>query len=409
MAVTQSPAEYARAFDERVAAVLPPAARRVEAFSARLEKAGLSPDELTSVEALDRLPVLSKDDLIDLQNASPPFGGMLADGAAPRRLFQSPGPMYEPEMGSEDGWRWAPALAAAGFEAGDVVLNAFSYHLSSAGAMFEDAALALGCSVLPGGVGNLDLQARACLDLGVGAYIGLPSYLKSLVEKTEALAGAEGREWRLRRAFVTAEPLPPSLRGWLSEHVGVVRQGYGTAEAGNLGFECEAESGLHSPADALVQICDLATGRALWDGAEGQIVVTVFSESYPLVRFGTGDLSAFVLEPCSCGLETPRIAGWLGRVGEAVKVRGMFLHPRQVQKVMDGLEGVDGYRFVVGRDEHRDALRCEVLLARGVVEEEVISRVRDGVRSGLRFDADVVAVDSLKPGESPLVDERTWE
>jgi phenylacetate-CoA ligase len=408
MAVSAATESYARGFDDRVAGVLPEAARRVEALGARLRSAGLEPDELRDVAALDRLPVLSKDDLLELQAALPPFGGLLAPEARPRRLFQSPGPIYEPDLGGADPWGWAPALRAAGFGPADRVLNAFGYHLTPAGAMFEEAALALGSAVVAGGVGSMDLQARACRDLAITAYAGLPSYLKALLDKAEEL-GLEPRSWPLERAFVSAEPLPPSLRSWLEERIPVVRQGYGTAESGNLGYECEAREGLHLPEDRLVQICDPETGEGLWDGREGEVVVSVLSPSYPLVRFGTGDLSAFLTEACGCGAPTPRIAGWLGRVGEAVKVRGMFLHPRQVRAALDGFEGVERFRLVVDRTEHRDQLRCEVVPREGAHRDRLPAAVKERIRSGLRFDAEVVLVEQLEPDSPVVVDVRSWD
>jgi phenylacetate-CoA ligase len=405
MAVTEAVTAYVRRCDERVAAVLPQAARRVEAFQARLAQAGLVPDDLVDVAALDRLPVLSKDELVDLQAAEPPFGGLLAPGASLRRLFQSPGPLYEPEPDEPDPWRWVSALEAAGFGPNDVVVNACGYHLTPLGAMFEQALFALGATVVPAGVGSKDLQVRACRDLGVTAYVGLPSYLKALLERAEELGLPPER---LERAFVIAEPLPASLRAWLEERVPVVRQGYGTAEAGNLGFECDALEGLHLPDDALVQVCDLASGEALWDGREGQIVVTLFRLDYPLVRLGTGDLSALVTEPCGCEVPTPRIAGWLGRVGEAVKVRGMFLHPRQARTALAGLPGLERFRLVVDRSEHRDTLRCEVVPATGADAERLVAAVKERIRSGLRFDAEVVVVPELD-AEPTLVDVRIWD
>jgi phenylacetate-CoA ligase len=406
--VSESVDSYARSFDERVADVLAAAAERVEGLGARLRAAGLEPDELVDVASLDALPVLSKDELIELQAAAPPFGGLLAPGAHPRRLFQSPGPIYEPDHGGPDPWGWAPALRAAGFGPGDRVLNAFGYHLTPAGAMFEDAALALGCTVVPAGVGSMDLQARACRDLGVTAYIGLPSYLKALLEKADEL-GLEPASWPLERAFLGAEPLPPSLRSWLEERIPVVRQGYGTAETGNLGYECDACEGLHLPDDRLVQVCDLATGKALWDGAEGEVVVTLFSPSYPLVRLGTGDLSAFVDAPCDCDIATPRIAGWLGRVGEAVKVRGMFLHPRQARAALGDVDGLERFRLLIDRVEHRDELRCEVLARDGADGPGLVAAVRERIRSGLRFDAEVVLVEELPSDSPPIVDGRSWD
>jgi phenylacetate-CoA ligase len=400
-------AAYASSFDERVARLIPHAAAHVEAFAGRLERAGLAAADLSDAASLDRLPVLTKDDLLDLQAARPPFGGLLAARTKPRRIFQSPGPLYEADDGGADPWRFAPALQAAGFGADDVVLNAFGYHLSPAGAMFEEAALALGATVVPGGIGSLDLQVRACRDLAITAYIGLPSYLKALLEKADEL-GLEPRASPLAKAFVTAEPLPPSLRTRLEQRV-TVRQGYGTAECGCLGFECDARDGLHVPESALVQVCDLTTGQALWDDGEGEVVVTLFSEDYPLVRFGTGDLSAFLTEPCSCGRESPRLAGWLGRVGEAVKVRGLFLHPRQARAALADVSGLAGFRLVVERADDRDVLRCEVKPAPEKDAEALVASVRERIRSGLRFQADVSVVPDLDPAGPVIADLRTWE
>jgi phenylacetate-CoA ligase len=405
--VTAPAAAYGRGFDARVRSFLAEAAERVPAFRERLGAAGIDPHDVVDVEGLDRIPVVTKDDLLELQAAEPPFGGLLAGDARLRRIFQSPGPLYEPEPDEPDPWRWAVALTAAGFGADDLVVNASGYHLTPLGAMFEEAARALGATVVPAGVGSLDLQVRACVDLSATAYIGLPSYLKALLEKADELALAGSL--RLERAYVIAEPLPPSLRAWLEQRVAVVRQGYGTAEAGNLGYECERKEGFHVPDDALVQVCDLATGRALWGGEEGQVVVTLFRTDYPLVRLGTGDLSAFLTEPCECGRLTPRLAGWLGRVGEAVKVRGMFLHPRQIRAALADVPGLAAYRFVVERAEHRDELRCEVEPAGDADEAALRAAVTERIRSVLRFRADVEVVPSLDREGPILVDERTWE
>jgi phenylacetate-CoA ligase len=407
MAVSSPVSVYARSFDELIASVLAPAAEQLPALGDRLRAAGLDPNELTSIEELDRIPVLTKDDLVEVQAAAPPFGNLLGGDAAVRRIFQSPGPLYEPELDEPDPWRWRPALEAAGFQAGEIVLNAAGYHLTPLGAMLEEGVRALGGVVVPGGVGNLDLQVRACVDLGATAYVGLPSYLKALLDKADELD--LGSSLRLERAFVLAEPLPPSLRALLQERVPVVSQGYGTAEGGNLGYECQRKAGFHVPDDALVEVCDLGTGRGLWDGEEGQVVYTLFREQYPLVRIGTGDLSAFVPDPCECGRPTPRIVGWLGRVGEAVKVRGMFLHPRQVQSVMSEVPEVAAYTFIVEREEHRDLLRCELVPAAGADAAAVVEAVKARIRSALRFNADVEAVESLEADAPALVDTRTWE
>ena len=397
--------EYQRTFDEQVRTVVRQGARRSPGLARRLEEAGLSPEDIDGVAALDRLPVLTKDELLERQATDPPFGGMLADGAVVRRVFQSPGPLYEPELDHPDPWRWGPALRSAGLGSDDVVINCFGYHLSPAGAMFEQGCREVGARVLPAGVGSLDLQAQACADLAATAYIGLPSYLKALLEKAEE----RGLRLSLRTAFVTAEPLPASLRAWLSERVPVVRQGFGTAETGNLGYESERLDGFHAPADALLQICDLTSGAAILDGQEGQVVATLLRPDYPLLRFGTGDLSAWA-EPAADEPEpTPRIRGWLGRVGDAVKVRGMFLHPRQVRGVMEGIDAVAGYRFVIDRADHRDALRCEVVPAAGADGAKVAESVRTAVRSSLRFDVQVSVVDHVDDDAGPIVDTRTWD
>jgi phenylacetate-CoA ligase len=402
-----SPREYGSSFDARVRTFLPGLVRTVPALVDRACAAGLKPDECDSVAALDRLSVLTKDAFCDEQAQRPPFGGNLAPGACVRRVFQSPGPLYQPEPHEPDPWRWASALRAAGFTADDLVFNTFSYHLTPAGAMFEETCKAIGCTVIPAGVGNKEAQATVCADLGVTAYIGLPSYLKALLEAGEQ-AGLNPRSWRLAKAFVTGEALPPSLRAWLRERVPAVFQGYGTAEAGNLGYECAVMDGLHVPADALVQVCDLTTGEAIYDEREGQVVATVFSDTYPLIRLGTGDLSAWAPGECACGETNPRLRGWLGRVGDAVKVRGLFLHPRQVALLMDGIDAVAAYRFVIDRVDHRDVLRCEVVPVRGADSAQLATTVRTRARSSLRLGVEVTAVDTVEDG-GPIVDVRVWD
>lgn len=406
MAVTPATtdlAEHAATFDERVARVVAEAADRSTAFAERLTDAGVDPASVATTFDLDRLPIQSKDDVLALQHADPPFGGLLAADATPRRIFQSPGPLYEPELSAGDGWRWAAALQAAGFTSADRVLITFGFHLSPAGAMFEAACTRIGAAVLPAGVGAKDLQVAACRDLGITAYIGTPSYLKALLDT----ADEAGAQLQLERAFVTAEPLPPSLRTELQARVPVVRAGYGTAETGHLGHECDEVDGWHVPDDALVQVCDITTGIARTDAGEGQLVVTLFDAAYPIVRFGTGDLSAWHPERCPCGAVTPRVRGWMGRVGDAVKVRGMFLHPRQITQVLTGVEGVARFRAVVEREDHRDQLRIEVVA--DSADDGLLERVGALVHDGLRFRAEIVVVEQLPADGAVLVDDRSWD
>ena len=383
-------------------------AENAPGFAARIKVAGLTLDDLRNPKVLDALPVVRKDDLVESQAANPPFGGFLA--CAPgelKRIFQSPGPIYDPESRVADYWRWAPALRAAGFQPGEVVLNAFGYHLTPAGAMFEEGLWAVGCTVIPGGVGNQESQVRILHDLDVTGYTGLPSYLKALLDKANEL----GLSLKLNKAFVTAEPLPPSLRAALNEQGVTVRQGYGTAECGNLGYECEVQDGWHLPEDAMVQVCDLTSGEPLPPGESGEIVVTLFTRDYALVRFGTGDLSALNDEACACGRTTPRLMGWQGRVGDAVKVRGMFLHPRQLSGVMARFPEVKRWQAVITRQEHKDYLTLQVVLEHGVDPTALGERLTQTARETIKFNIAVVTVSEgeLPSGELPIQDTRVWE
>ena len=383
---------YAVALAPEVARTVSQARSLVPAFDARWgDRTGI-----------DELPILTKDDVLALQAAEPPYGGLIAPNALVRRVFQSPGPLYEPQLDGVDPWRWGPSLAAAGIGPDDLVLNCFGYHLSPAGAMFEEGALALGARVLPGGIGNQDLQARAIADLGVTAYTGLPSYLKAIIDRYAEL-GLDSSRWRLSRALVTAEPLPDSLRTLLQERVPTVLMPYGTAETGLIAYETEPGGGLLPAPGLLVEICDLDTGMPVTSG-EGQVVVTLLRAEYPMVRFGTGDLSAWRLGPDG----SPRLVGVLGRVGAAVKVRGMFLHPRQAAAALSGVAGVEAWRFLVDRVDHRDELTCEVACAADADAGDVVERVTALVRAGLRFGCAVTAVDALPEGGGTIVDRRDW-
>ena len=394
-----------QALAPQLAEVVRRAAQRVPGLAARLTEAGVTAEEVCRSAGLGALPVLAKDDLVERQRTDPPHGGLLAPDAAVVRWFQSPGPLYEPQLAGAD-WRWGQALADLGVGGEDVVLNCFGYHLSPAGAMLEQGAHSVGAAVVPGGIGGQDLQAQAIADLGVTAYTGLPSYLKALVDRY-AEAGLDPARWRLERALVTAEPLPDSLRAVLTQRVPHVRMAYGTGETGLLAWEPAGEEpgqGLVLADGVDVQVCAIGTGEPLTDGAEGEVVISLLRADYPLIRFGTGDLSAWRLGPDG----SLRLAGVLGRVGQAVKVKGMFLHPRQVTAVMAGAPGVADYRFVIDREDHVDRLTCRVVADGSVPAAELRTALTARVRDGLRFRVDVEVVDDLGEGEGPLVDARDW-
>lgn len=373
-------------------------------FQKRLAAAGLTPADIQGVADLARIPVLRKDDLIELQQKDPPFGGLLAVPiGALRRVFQSPGPINEPEPHKPDAARWGSALAAAGFRAGDVALNAFGYHLTPAGAALEEGLTSLGCVVIPGGIGNQEQQVQAMAAFGASGYVGLPSYLKALLDKAQEL----GLSLALNKAFVLAEPLPPSLKQELNDRGIAVYQGYGTAECGNLGYDIDGYTGWRIPDNTIIQICDINSGQPLPHGETGEVVVTLLNRHYALVRFGVGDLSAILPESVTDG-GGQRLKGWLGRVGAATKVRGMFLHPTQLANMMARFPEVAAYQAVVTRAEHKDHLALHVVPTANP-PADLADRLQTTAREAIKFRLTVEIIDTLPPDAAPIRDERTWE
>lgn len=403
MSIESAVAEYEAATGPRLREVLAEASR-VPGLCRRAEEAGLDLGGVTDVAGLTALPVLRKDDLVTEQRAHPPTGGMIADDARVLRWFQSPGPLYEPQL-ADATWRWDQVLTEAGVGPGDVVLNCFGYHLSPAAAMLEQGAHALGASVVPGGIGNQDLQVDLIADLQPTAYTGLPSYLKALIDRFEA-SGRDRDRWSIRHAVFTAEPLPDSLRAELQAWVPELRNAYGTGETGLLAHETAGAPAMRiAEGDLFVQICDPADGAPIRDEREGEAVISLLRPEYPLLRFGTGDLSGWALADDG----ELRLRGFLGRTGEAVKVRGMFLHPGQAGRALQGLPGLADLRFVVDREDHRDQLRCRVVPDGSVPAEELSRAVADRIREALRFRAEIDVVDDLGEGEGLLLDRRTWD
>lgn len=369
--------------------------------------AGLKPEDVRGVEDLPRLPVTRKSELGRRQQEAPPFGGFLAVPLERvQRIFASPGPIYDPQGEGEDYWRWRQALVAAGFQAGDVVQNTFSYHLTPAGFMFDSALRSLGCTVVPAGVGNTELQAQVMRDLRVTGYIGVPSFLYALLKKAEELGFAS--ELALRRAWITAERLSEELRLLLREKYGVsVFQGYGTADTGCVAYECAEMKGLHLAEGVVVEVVDPQTGEPVPDGETGEIVITLMEETYPLLRLATGDLSAFIAEPCRCGRPGKRLAGVLGRAAEGVKVRGLFLYPHQVAELAGEFPQVRALRAVVTQRDFRDELMLETELNRGSEETpDLAVTLASRAKELLRLRAQVVFVPPGTVGEALVVDKR---
>ncbi|HSN21830.1 MAG TPA: AMP-binding protein, partial [Usitatibacter sp.] len=294
--------------------------------------AAIDPRDVASRADLARLPVTRKSELVELQRSEPPFGGLNAtppSGLA--RIFMSPGPIFDPEGRRGDYWHTARTLFAAGFRPGDVALNCFSYHLTPAGSMMETGLHHLGCAVIPGGVGQTEMQASAIAHVQPSGYVGTPSFLKLILEKCDEL-GLESRS--IRRALVSGEAFLPPVRAFLAERRIEAFQAYGTADLGMVAYETPAREGLVVNEDMIVEIVRPGTGDPVAEGEVGEVVVTTFNADYPLVRFATGDLSAILAGTSPCGRTNVRIKGWLGRADQATKVRGMFVHPQQVAEVL---------------------------------------------------------------------------
>ncbi|TMG84270.1 MAG: phenylacetate--CoA ligase [Betaproteobacteria bacterium] len=337
---------------------------------------------VTTRAALGSLPVVRKSELLELQKASRPFGGFAASGwgAHPRRarlVFASPGPLYEPEGSAPDYWRLARALFAAGFRAGDLVHNAFSYHLTPGGSMVETSAHALGCTVFRAGTGQTELQVQAIAELRPDAYVGTPSFLKIILDKADE-QGVD--RLSLKKALVSGEAFPPSLRDALAARGMLAYQAYATADVGAIAYESEAREGLIIDEGVLVEIVRPGTGEPVAPGEVGEVVVTTLANAdYPLIRFGTGDLSALLSGVSSCGRTNMRIKGWLGRADQTTKVKGMFVHPSQVADILRRHPEIIRARLVVDNAEGVDRMTLHVEMPdnRSTIAEAIVASIRE--------------------------------
>jgi phenylacetate-CoA ligase len=359
------------------------------AFAALL--ADINAATITSREALATLPVLRKSELLEQQKVSRPFGGYAAVGwgtAAHRatKVFASPGPIYEAEGHSPLGYaRAARALYAAGFRAGDLVHNTFSYHMTPGGWIMDAGATALGCTVFPAGVGQTEQQIAAMLDLRPDAYTGTPSFLRILIEKADELGTPITS---LKKASVSGEYFPPQLREMLKARGITATQSYATADVGLIAYEAPDVAGtVHGMVvdeDIIIEIVRPGTGDVLPDGEVGEVVVTTFNPDYPLIRFGTGDLSAVLAGPCPSGRTNTRIKGWLGRADQTAKVKGMFVHPSQIADAAKRFPELGRVRLVITNPDQRDTMSLHVESAspHEALKDAIATALRDTTKLG---------------------------
>jgi phenylacetate-CoA ligase len=390
---TRDPAERERAQMAALSAQVAHAKARAPYFSALLKD--VDPGAVRDRAALAKLPLTRKSDLIELQGRAPPFAGMTAvpDGAL-GRIFSSPGPIYDPQGPKGDFWRMGRALYAAGFRRGDLVHNTFSYHFTPAGFMMDLGAQAIGCTVFPAGTGQTELQVAAIAGLKPAAYAGTPSFLKILLEKADELKADTSS---LRKAMVSGEALLPPVRDWLKSRGIDVRQSYGTADLGLVAYESVPMAGLIVDEGVVVEIVRPGSGEPVPEGEVGEVVVTSLGVEYPLIRFATGDLSAIAAGASACGRTNLRIKGWVGRADQTTKVKGMFVHPAQVNEVARRHPEILRARLVVTHDAARNdvmTLHCE---ARGRLDG-LSGAIADSLREVCKLRGEVALVD---PGSLP--------
>ncbi len=413
-----SASEREQALLSRLAPALKRARERAPAVAAQLQ--GLNLDAFGDLSSLAQIPVVRKSELLQAQLAmrqgaagqqlpavSRIFGGFSAIGwGEAARVFASPGPIYEPESKRPDYWGFARALYAAGFRPGELVYNCFSYHFTPAGSMMETAAHAVGCTVFPGGVGQTEQQVQAIVDLAPAGYTGTPSFLKIILEKADEM-GVELPS--IKRALFSGEAFPPSLCKWFSERGIAGYQAYGSADLGMIAYETSARDGLVVNEDIILEIVRPGGNEPLPEGEVGEVVVTTLNPDYPLVRFGTGDLSAILPGVSACGRTNLRIKGWMGRADQTTKVRGMFVHPGQIAQVIKRHPEVIKARLVVSGKVGSDIMVLMVELPEAT--SHVLGKLADSVRELTKLRAEVQAVEpGTLPNDGKVIDDiRSYE
>lgn len=374
---------------------------------------GVQAQDITSREALATLPVTRKSELLSLQKAARSAGGDIFGGFAGirpgrrmPRVYASPGPIYEPEGLASDYWRTARAMFAAGFREGDLVHNAFSYHLTPGAFIMEAGAIALGCTVFPAGTGQTEQQLEAIANLKPRGYVGTPSFLRILVEK--AIEGAADIS-SMTRGLVSGEAFPPSLRDWFAERGMHIYQSYATADVGLIAYETSSREGLVLDEGVIVEIVRPGTGDVVEEGEVGEVVVTVLNPDYPLIRFGTGDLSAMMPGTCPTGRTNRRIKGWMGRADQTTKVRGMFVHPSQVAEIVQRFPEVCRARLVVSGEMAND--RLTLIIEADSASDGLSKKVEEAIRdvTGLRGEVRVVSAGSIPNDGKVIEDARSYQ
>ncbi len=384
------------------------------AMREKFKAAGVGPTNIRSLEDLQSLAITPKAQMRQLQQASPPFGGFLGvDLDKLRRIYTSPGAIFDPEGHQADYWRLQGVFFNTGFRPGDRILNTFSYHLTPGGLMCDEALSGIGCTVVPGGIGNTETQVQLMAELKLTGYVGVPSFLQAIIELAEQEGKDFRRDFHLEIAVTAGEMLTAASRNRLEEDYGIlVRQFLATADVGAIAYECGEKNGMHFADYRIIEVVDPETGKQLGPGQVGEVVVTLLENPvYPLIRFGTGDLSYYEEEPCPCGRTSPRLMKLVGRVDQVTKVRGMFIHPSQVEEVVAAFPEIQTAQAVVEREQDRDKLTFRAVLAATSSQEAMASSLQEKIRNVLKLRADLVFVgeNDIKEPEKRILDLRKWD
>jgi phenylacetate-CoA ligase len=412
---TMSPAARRKYLDKKLSEQIAYTYKRAPAVKKLFNRAGIAPDRVRKFKDLEKLPVTRKTDLLEMQRDALPFGGIATIPTEKvERVFISPGPIYEIQP-SRVPW-FAKSFWAAGFRKGDVVINTFTYHMSPAGILFHEAIRDCGATVVVAGTGNTDLQIQIMKDLKVTGFVGTPSFLMTVIKRAEEMGHSIKKDLSVRRAWFTGEMLPNSLRKIFEKDYGIdTFQTYAVTEPGGaIAYECHRKSGMHLMDEYVTEIVDPESGKQLGPGEVGEIVTTpLLNKDWGLIRFGTGDLSSYVTEPCPCGRTAYRITGIVGRAGDAVKVRGMFVVARQAEQAITSIGQVARYRLIVGRRQHRDEMTLKVELKdSGVDREKLAVDINQKFQDICRIKIDkieFVSAGTISDKEQGLKDERKWE
>jgi phenylacetate-CoA ligase len=412
---TMSPAARSKYLDRKLSETVGNAYRHSPAVKKLFDKVGVSPDQICTVKDLEKLPVTRKTDLLEMQKADLPFGGILAMPLKNvERVFISPGPIYEIQPSSI---KWfAKSFWAAGFRKGDVVINTFTYHMSPAGILFHEAIRDCRATVVVAGTGNTDLQIQIMKDLKVTGFVGTPSFLMTVIKRAEEMGQNLKKDFSINRAWFTGEILPPSLRKTFEEDYSIATfQAYAVTEPGGaIAYECHRKSGMHLMDEYVTEIVDPETGKQLGPGEIGEIVTTQLqNKNWGLIRFGTGDMSSYTAKPCPCGRTANRITSIIGRAGDAVKVRGMFVVARQAEQAIMSFSQVAKFQLVVGRREHRDEMTLKLELKdSGVDKTRFLLDINQKFQDICRIKIDrieFVAPGTIADKQQGIKDERKWE